>query len=248
MTQLKKRLICCISLILINACSDQAHKPAVIPNPAQQTQWQDVSAELFLNPSPEPDILTASERFNSMLLPEQASQQAIKQTLKQGVFDYSAFISAFKDKQIFTVHEAAKDRMLQRIKLLLAHQYISFDAVQLPPLLNTLIYEYSELTEYLENVKALVNEYPVLYTGSFEIYETSNEQGLLAYSRRIDNTRAFIAYNLSFDIHEMPLPFGFMASTKVTVWESGDMQVRSFVTSSPILIRPFSVVVVLVGL
>lgn len=229
--------------MLINACSEQAYESVQTPNSAQKAQWQHASAALFLHSSPKPDMLGAAERFNSMLLPEQASEQA----LQTAIFDYSVFTSAFKNKQI-SAPEAAQERMLQRIQLLLAHQYMSFERVELPSPLNTLITEHSELAEYSESVKALVNEYPVLSTGKFEIYEANNEQSLLAYSRRINNTPAFIAYNLSFDVHEMPLPFGFMASTKVTVWESGDLQTRSFVTSSPILVRPFSAVVVLVGI
>ncbi len=55
-----------------------------------------------------------------------------------------------------------------------------------------------------------------------------------------------IAYNLSFDVHEMPLPFGFMSSTKVTMWQSDAPKKRSFVTNSTHIIHPYTVALAIV--
>jgi hypothetical protein len=61
------------------------------------------------------------------------------------------------------------------------------------------------------------------------------------------NTRAFIAFNFSFDTHELPLPFGFMASTKVRMWQSDATKIQTFVTSQALTIRPYTAVIVIVG-
>ncbi|MFC4700853.1 hypothetical protein ACFO4O_11835 [Glaciecola siphonariae] len=104
-----------------------------------------------------------------------------------------------------------------------------------------------QLTQHQNQLNTLTTNYPVLTQGEFALYEANNHQGLLAYSRTLGKQRAFIAYNLSYDVHDMPLPFGFMASTKVTLWRMGSDQAKSFVTDRAIVIRPFEVVVVLVG-
>jgi hypothetical protein len=86
---------------------------------------------------------------------------------------------------------------------------------------------------------------PVLENGGLEVYYTNNAEGIFAYSRQNASARAYIALNFSFNTQEMPLPFGFMASTKVAVWQSDSVSasgkdIERFVTQQAIRIQAFS--------
>jgi hypothetical protein len=142
---------------------------------------------------------------------------------------------------------AEQQRFIQRIKLFLTHQYTSFNCVILSEEIASIVKRSPDLNDYVQSLQSLIFQYPVLTEGELEIYEADNEQGLFAYSRSSGSIRVYIAYNLSFDVAQMPLPLGFMSSTKVTVWQSDDSRLESFVTNSPIMVRPFTAVVVIVG-
>lgn len=105
----------------------------------------------------------------------------------------------------------------------------------------------SEYTEYLQSLSKLAQMYPAFHKGRTEIYAADNEKKLLAFSRIYKKTRVFIAVNLSFETHEIPLPFGFMSSTKVLMWESDNIQIREFVTQSGISILPYTSAIIIVG-
>lgn len=264
-----KGLICLlyISLALLSGCTNKKAAPAIIPNPEQQETWEYLSAEFFLNLPAKPgntDILDFAEQLNAMMVNVPAAAQVrVTKTVKQAahysanikpvqnssklVFDYNIVKAAIAGSDSSRLRKAAQEHLLQRLKLLLAHQYLSFEGVVLSHHLKELSTDQSELLSYQTNVEALIAKHPVLNTGEFEIYHADNEQRLLAYKRRLGNKSAFIAYNLSFDMHEMPLPFGFMASTKVTVWGSDTQSPQTFVSNSPIIIHPFTVMVIIVG-
>jgi hypothetical protein len=77
-------------------------------------------------------------------------------------------------------------------------------------------------------------------------YASDTAAGVIAY-RHSDEARdhLIVAINVSDTNRELPLPFGFMAVSKVRLWASYDPQVRELVTSRPISLPARSAVVVI---
>jgi len=87
---------------------------------------------------------------------------------------------------------------------------------------------------------------PLLRTGTVEWYAADDEAGVLAY--RITNDEGqtiMVAVNLADKHHELPLPFGFMAVSKIQLWASYDPLLRELVTSRPVALPARSTVVVI---
>jgi len=83
-------------------------------------------------------------------------------------------------------------------------------------------------------------------SADIRIYEVDVANQLFAYELRLKDARAYVMYNFSFDTHPLPLPLGFMASTKVTLYRTDNPQPKRFVTSGPLSITYHSAVVVVV--
>jgi hypothetical protein len=74
-----------------------------------------------------------------------------------------------------------------------------------------------------------------------------DEKKLLAYQRTNEQGhRVYVAFNMSFDTHPLPLPLGFMASTKIKLWQTDVPVAKTFVTQQPISMRPFSAAIVVI--
>jgi hypothetical protein len=89
-------------------------------------------------------------------------------------------------------------------------------------------------------------DYPFLRSGTLEWYATDPDAGALAY--RITNEERqhiLVAINVSDQHLELPLPFGFMAVSKIKLWASYDPTVRELVTSKPVALPARSAVVVI---
>jgi hypothetical protein len=104
----------------------------------------------------------------------------------------------------------------------------------------------SEQKKAINSLRQLRNNYPELLNGQIEAYYANNETKVMAYSLQHGNNRAYVAFNFSFNIQEMPLPFGFMASTKVTVWQSDDLRTSTFVTQQKLMVPAFTAMIVFV--
>tara|TARA_A200000159_G_scaffold38356_3_gene34617 strand:- start:3798 stop:4460 length:663 start_codon:yes stop_codon:yes gene_type:complete len=107
------------------------------------------------------------------------------------------------------------------------------------PPLSTLSAEALTLTAFIE-------QYGPLASADIRIYEVDVANQLFAYELRLKDARAYVMYNFSFDTHPLPLPLGFMASTKVTLYRTDNPQPKRFVTSGPLSITYHSAVVVVV--
>ncbi len=107
------------------------------------------------------------------------------------------------------------------------------------PPLSTLSAEALTLTAFIE-------QYGPLASADIRIYEVDVANQLFAYELRFKDARAYVMYNFSFDTHPLPLPLGFMASTKVTLYRTDNPQPRRFVTSGPLSITYHSAVIVVV--
>lgn len=107
------------------------------------------------------------------------------------------------------------------------------------PPLSTLSAEALTLTAFIE-------QYGPLASADMRVYEVDVANQLFAYELRFKDARAYVMYNFSFDTHPLPLPLGFMASTKVTLYRTDNPQPRRFVTSGPLSITYHSAVIVVV--
>ena len=104
---------------------------------------------------------------------------------------------------------------------------------------NTMSADVLTLTSFIE-------QYGPLARADMRIYEVDVANQLFAYELRFEDARAYVMYNFSFDTHPLPLPLGFMASTKVTLYRTDNPEFKRFVTSGPLSITYHSAVVVIV--
>jgi len=124
------------------------------------------------------------------------------------------------------------------LMLLTLYQTLPTDsALTLPPFIESL--PLTSLTNFVKSSDTF-------QLGVLSVYAQLEQQHVFAYRLRHKNDNAYVVFNFSYDTHEVPLPFGFMASTKVRVWRTDDMQVREFVTRHALSIRPFTAMVILV--
>jgi len=105
--------------------------------------------------------------------------------------------------------------------------------------LNTMEGDIAALTAHIQ-------QYGPLATADMRIYEVDAANKLFAYELRFEDARVYVMYNFSFDTHPLPLPLGFMASTKVTLYSTDNPKFNRFVTSGPLSITYHSAVVVIV--
>ncbi|WP_394224216.1 hypothetical protein [Alteromonas gracilis] len=95
------------------------------------------------------------------------------------------------------------------------------------------------------SVSELVKTINASLMGKFEVYYFDEQKQLLGFSVTEDNLRIYAAVNFSYDMHEMPLPLGFMASTKVKLWKSDSGEINEFVTQGSLSISAFSTAVII---
>ncbi|WP_269518635.1 hypothetical protein [Alteromonas sp. BMJM2] len=93
---------------------------------------------------------------------------------------------------------------------------------------------------------SFIEQYGPLTTADMRVYEVDIDNKLFAYELRFKDARAYVMYNFSFDTHPLPLPLGFMASTKITLYRTDNPTFKRFVTSGPLSITYHSAVVVIV--
>jgi hypothetical protein len=114
---------------------------------------------------------------------------------------------------------------------------------------NSEIVSAAELEALNQALSSLILRYPLFKQSNAWLYENNNSHFVFAFEKQgDDNVRAYVAFNLSFDAQKMPFPLGFMSSTKVTVWRSGEDTLNTFVTNQAIALPALSAAIVLVGI
>ena len=104
----------------------------------------------------------------------------------------------------------------------------------------------TDLDADIITLTSFIEQYGPLSTAEMRIYEADVANKVFAYELRFENARIYVMYNFSFDTHPLPLPLGFMASTKVTLYRTDNPKFKRFVTSGPLSITYHSAVVVIV--
>jgi hypothetical protein len=143
-------------------------------------------------------------------------------------------------------NQAKRERILLKARQAFILQVTALRQCILSEMHQSMMFDNDENEKYVNSFFELANGRDSFSRGDFSVYEANEDLALLAYSLIYKNQRAFVAFNFSYDNHEMPLPFGFMTSTKVTFWQSDVLLAETFVTSNPLRIRPFTVAIVLV--
>ena len=240
-----------LSVLLLAAClpvqtpdtNATLHKDNIEP-------WYKNAESFFLNSNNNQSTVEFAEQLQALVADPGAALTTELANQAQPNLPYT-----FTNDSIALLHNAkaleqvpAKiDLLEKKIHLFWAHQFGFYGDVFLSENDQQHIENNSEYTEYLQSLSKLAQMYPAFHEGRTEIYAADNEKKLLAFSRIYKKTRVFIAVNLSFETHEMPLPFGFMSSTKVLMWESDNIQIREFVTQSGISILPYTSAIIIVG-
>lgn len=101
-----------------------------------------------------------------------------------------------------------------------------------------------ETLKSLSGISALIHPTTFKLIEAFQFYHADNETRLIAFYFYTDKARYYVAFNFSWEIHQVPLPYGFMASTKVSIWESDIRTVNTFVTQQALVIRPYTAIVI----
>ena len=87
---------------------------------------------------------------------------------------------------------------------------------------------------------------PLIHEGKMEWYAVDDQAGVVAYRLTNDQQQhVLVAINVSDQHHELPLPFGFMADSKIRLWASYAPETRELVTSKPVALPARSAVVVI---
>lgn len=238
----------CLGLVVlcfIAACSQKTSESdgRFYPNVAEYEAWYVTANGLFIHSPEQVDIVSAAQSMQQSLVLKPLSEQS--HAINTNAFTPPSILSTWLTKE--NVKDAAYMLKQQKLQQFIAHQFLSYGKATLSESDSISIQKNTQWQLFFQSLANLSQDYEVLRLGDLTLYEADNKHQLLAYSRRYNNTRAFIAYNLSFDVHEMPLPFGFMSSTKVTMWQSDAPKKRSFVTNSPLIIHPYTVALVIVG-
>jgi glycosidase len=215
--------------------------------------WYRTAETFFLADKTSPDIVEFAEQLQMLTVGYDSAVTTNlahhdKQTKQSTSLTFAKDSIVLLDNAKALNQLPAKIDLIEKhIQLFWAHQVSFYGSVFLSDEDQQRVETNAEYKNYIASLSELALRYPAFHKGSIEIYEADNERRLFAFSRTYKKTRVFIATNLSFETHEMPLPFGFMSSTKVVMWESDNTNIREFVTQSAIAILPFTTAIIIVG-
>ncbi|MFQ3208082.1 MAG: glycosidase [Glaciecola sp.] len=215
--------------------------------------WYNSAATFFLDDNANPNIVEFAEQLQTVIV---GSDTAVTNdwALNDKQKEQSPSLTFASDSIVLLDNAKASNQLPAKIDLLgkhiqlfWAHQVTFSGSVFLSADDQKRVETNEKYKNYIASLSELALRYPTFHKGSIEIYAADNERRLFAFSRVYKNTRVFIAINLSFETHEIPLPFDFMSSTKVLMWESDNIQLREFVTQSAISIASYTSAIMIVG-
>jgi hypothetical protein len=213
------------------------------------TLWHDDAITLFVDANNNFDLQAYGERIN------QATDLDVCVTtcrlLPSPFFggpepSPSALFEALTIEHDKVALQARQQNLKQRLAMYLTHQFTSAGTVLMTSPDILLTQQDKNWNSFYSSLIELRERYVGLFVQKSTVYEADNERRLLAFRTKTSaGEAAYIVYNFSFDIHEVPLPFGFMTSTKVTLWQSDTANVTTFVTDAPLMISPYSAVIII---
>lgn len=217
-------------------------------NKADIEDWLQSAKTFFIDFNENSDFTDFANHLNTLVTASNSeSDLAVKLNEKLSFSLRYDLITLLETAKAVNYLPAKIDILEKQILLFWAHQVGFSGDIFLSTSDQYKIESMPKYKNYIQSLSELAKRYPALQKGRTEIYEADNQRKLLAFSRIYKQTRVFVAVNLSFETHEMPLPFGFMASTKVVMWQSDNIKPREFVTRSAIAILPYTTVIIVVG-
>ena len=245
----------CISFFVLLlgcfACSKQVDEPAFSKILSEQNKyWESLAKQTFLN-SDNHNKLSELVTVTESLFDEATEVMNNKVDNQNG---FSATINMF-DHHIGNVYSQKSEATIERLdalaRMLIVHQTSSLGKTRFniteQEFLSSETANNTEFKQFLSGLQNFTEQNPVFQRGDFGWYFVDEKTHVMAYQRRLENTRAYIAFNFSFDTVDMPFPFGFMNSTKITLWQSDTNIIESFVTKGRVSLRPYTVNIVIVG-
>jgi glycosidase len=222
-------------------------------DPDNIESWYNSAETFFLGDNTNPNIVEFAEQLQTLIVGSDTSVTNVpalndKQKEQSSSLTFASDSIALLDNAKASNQLPAKIDLLEKhVQLFWAHQLSFYGDVFLSDNDQQRIETTAKYKNYLQSLSELALRYPAFHKGRIEIYAADNDRRLFAFSRTYQKTRVYVATNLSFETHEMPLPFGFMSSTKVVMWESDNIAIREFVTQSAISILPFTTAIIIVG-
>jgi len=228
-------LIVLVSLLF--ACTPAPKLKSI--NAEDLQSWVKVSEEYFIENSIQSTAF--SKQLQSFITPSKTNNSQKQTNIDLGSRAINNIQALSQSKAI----PAKIDLMTTDLGLLMTHQMTFYG--ELFAVEQAQITQFDRLQAIVNSLDQVLRAYPVFSYGKTQVYAADDEYKLLAYQRSLNRTRAFIAFNHDFETHEMPLPFGFMASSKVKVWRSDQTEIVEFVTTGPLSIQAKTAVIVLIG-
>lgn len=235
-----------ILLTITTACTEKAHENALAKRLSEQrVLWESLAKPTFL----------ISSNYNQLSAFVQATENILsrQETPEQVSSDELTALNLFAHHFIHnqgSTHEAALERSDKLAKMFIAHQATVFTELAFNEQEKKFLDINSDVSlhiqQYVNTLTHFVSQHSVFTNGDFAWYEVDDQTKVMAYQRQYQNTRAYIAFNFSFDTVDMPFPFGFMNSTKITLWQSDAKSTERFVTQGSLPLRPFTATVVIV--
>ncbi len=153
------------------------------------------------------------------------------------------------------IEKARRDRIVNKVEKLIVFS-LSFLQANVDINLNNVSIDCLNKTKTIfENLIKLTDNFSsiLIKNGFFKhklntiLYEVDPANKIFAFMITSDGgQRAYFSFNGSFDIKDMPFPFGFMNSTKVTLWQTDSQKLDTFVTTQPIAVRPYNAAFVII--
>lgn len=147
------------------------------------------------------------------------------------------------------IEKARRDRIVNKVEKLIVFS-LSFLQANVDINLNNVSMDCLNKTKTIfENLIKLTDNFSsiLIKNGFFKhklttiLYEVDPANKIFAFMLTSEGgQRAYFSFNGSFDIKDMPFPFGFMNSTKVTLWQTDSQKLDTFVTTQPIAVRPYN--------
>ena len=237
-------LILCISLSACSPSIQGNNTNSKVPKEEYRMAWSNFMTSTISSDSEAIDVQSIAEQLQSLVSENSQAWLDAK---------------AYKNSEVLTPalseNNAKRERQYNRYKLLLFQLATTYGKKELHRISQQVgPYDPKQAADeaiYIASLEHLLETMPVLENGGLDVYYADNAEGVFAYSRQNGSARAYIALNFSFNTQEMPLPFGFMASTKVAVWQSDSVSasgndIERFVTQQAISVQAFSGKVVIV--
>lgn len=209
------------------------------------------AGKLKTDHSPSPNSLVLSDHFVLTSIPE-LSPTALENFQGNLQNELSSLSLLHPAQQTLT--RQSLDMLNTYLFSLFGQQATQFTALSVSELDDLPAFTPTLNKQVIEDRKKLITElvalnakYTVLNDGKISVYHHTQDTQTFAFSRTNTANRAYIAFNFSYETQALPMPLGFMASTKVTLWQSDTQGTHQFVTRQPIYMRPFTVTIVIVG-